>query len=68
MKAQRTVVKVIAVIMALIGLPLAIIGALNGPSLVMTVLGIAFIFAAFLAYKSGVVYLDEQEREKENKK
>lgn len=45
-----------------------ILGIIKGPSLVMIVLGVAFIFAAFLAYKSGKTYLDEQEQEKKNKK
>ncbi|MBQ8174486.1 MAG: hypothetical protein IJ009_03705 [Clostridia bacterium] len=68
MQGSRKAVLIVSIIMALIGIPLMILGIIKGPSLVMIVLGVAFIFAAFLAYKSGKTYLDEQEQEKKNKK
>lgn len=67
MQTVRKIVIAISIIMALIGLALLVLGILNGPSLVLIVVGAAFILAGFLAYKSGTTYLDEQEQERNKK-
>ena len=65
MKAQRKIVLIVSIAMAVIGAVVLVAGLLAGPSLVPTVFGGFMVVAAILAYKSGSGYIDDQENENE---
>lgn len=68
MNDHITLVKVIAVITALVGVQLIIIGALSGPSAIVIVIGAAFLIAAYIAYKSGTSHIRKLEEKKKKGK
>ena len=67
MSEQKKIVKIIALIMAVIGILLLLVGLISGFRLLIILFGIGFMISGYIAYKSGVSYLQEQIEEEKNK-
>lgn len=66
MKAHKKAVLIIAIVMAIIGIAIAVIGLFSGPKPFTVILGVFFVIAAYVAYVSGISYI--KELEEKNKK
>ena len=68
MDKRKTAVRVITVAMVLLGVGLLALGIALGGKLVLIALGVAMLFAAYLAYQSGMTYIEQQPKKKNKEK
>lgn len=68
MKAHKKVVVGITVFMVIIGVILLTVGLLSGPRWFTVIFGVSFFIAAYIAYQSGISYINELIEKKKNDK
>jgi hypothetical protein len=65
---RKTAVRVITVAMVLLGVGFLALGIALGSKLVLIALGVAMFFAAYLAYQSGMAYIEQLPKKPRKKK